>query len=410
MLACGLRFAALIILLATSATPAAAFRACTPSTPAPSGHWPDPRNTANFGTQKWDFDWRVAQEGLEVSNVRYTANLAQPKKLVLARASLPFLPVHYPATAPSCQGSEHGYNDQLNSNDLDTANPFCCYHVPTTVCNLPDRLVMCNPPSGAVGTCPANAISCTGVCVGTQIVTILPLEAGVGEVVSGSSSADILLSATFKLGGYQFVQRWRFQDNGTIRPSLRAGGVHTCQWHNHQIYWRFHFQLADGSTPAATVQQCDQGGCPDVGTQGWSTNLGCQCGNRPGAAKSSWRFSDNGVPGRAVVLQTNVSEEDPSGFCENVTTCPGGGCVNGRDYCALGVEEPRETFVSDNCNDHLPDEIVRPACASLPSGADVAFWYFAHINHHDPCTYLPMCDPALGTEAFGPTIRLVGNW
>jgi hypothetical protein len=401
----------LAIFLVAGATPAAAFRACTPAVPAPVGHWPDSRNTSSFGAQKWDFDWRVAQEGLEISNVHYTATLGQPKKLVLSRASLPFLPVHYPSPAPTCQGTPHGYSDQLYSGDLDTTHPFCCYHVPTTVCNLPDRPQACNPPSGTVGTCPSNAISCTGVCTGTQIDTIPPLEAGVGEVVSGSSSADIVLSATFKLGGYQFVQRWRFQDNGTIRPSLRAGGVHDCQWHSHQIYWRLHFQLADSGNPAAIVQQCDQGGCPDQGMQGWSANLPCQCGNRPGGAKSWWRFSDNAVPGRAAILQANDSEEDPSGFCENTTAeCGQGGCVNGRDFCTLGSVEPRETFVSNNCNDHLPDQISQPACASFPNGADVAFWYFAHIDHHNPCTFLPMCDPALGTEAFGPTIRLVGDW
>ena len=401
-----------IFLVAGLVPPAAAFRACTPAVPAPTGHWPDPRNTALFGTQKWEFDWRVAQDGLEISNVRYTATLGQTKKLVIARASLPFLPVHYPSPTPSCQDpSPHGFSDRLNSNDLDTANPFCCYHVPTTVCNLPDRAQACNPQSGTVGTCPPNAISCNGVCTGTQIDTIPPLEIGVGEVVSGSSTADILLSAIFKLGGYQFVQRWRFQDNGTIRPSLRAGGVHDCFWHNHQIYWRFHIQLADGSAPAATVQQCDQGGCPDTGAQGWSASLACMCGNRPGGAKSWWRISDNGVPGRAVIIQANDSEGDPAAFCENTSAeCGQNGCVNGRDFCALGAEEPRETLVTNNCNDHLLDEIARPACASLPGGADVAFWYFAHVNHHNPCTFLPMCDPALGTEAFGPTIRLVGTW
>jgi hypothetical protein len=222
-----------------------------------------------------------------------------------------------------------------------------------------------------------------------------------------------LRSAIFDLGGYQFVQRWRFQDNATIRPSLRAGGIHDCQWHNHQIYWRFHFQLADGVTPSATVQQCDNGGCPPTGTLGWSANLPCECGNRPTGRASWWRISDNGVPGRAVIVKTNRSEaaDDPSAFCENTTSeCGPAGCGNGRDFCALGAAEPHETFVSDNCNDHLPDQITQPACASLSSGADVAFWYFAHVNHHDPCTVLPMCDPKLGDVAFGPIIRLVGSW
>ncbi len=411
MLTCRLLLSALALILLIVKTPAVAFRACTPAVPAPSGHWPDPRNTALFGTQKWQFDWQVAQEGLEISNVRYAAQLGQPKKLVLLRASLPFLPVHYPDSPPGCPGTAHGYSDQLTSGNLDTAHPFCCYHVPTTVCNLPDRAQACNPPSGTVGSCPANAISCTGVCVGTQVDTTPPLEDGKGEVVSGSSSADIVLSATFKLGGYQFVQRWRFQDNGSIRPSLRAGGVHNCQWHNHQIYWRFHFQLNDVGNPSAVIQQCNPGGCPDTGGQGWSANLPCMCGNRPGAATSWWRISDNAVAGRAVVIETNASEEDPSVFCENTTSeCGQGGCVNGRDFCMLGAMEPHETFITSGCNDHLQDQIAQPACASLPNGTDLAFWYFAHINHHDPCTFLPMCDPAIGTVAFGPSIRLVGTW
>ena len=78
-------FWSLAIAFVVAASPAQAFRACTSvSNTAPSGHWPDPRNTAHFGTQKWDFDWRVDQEGLEVSNVRYTSDLSHPKKLELA--------------------------------------------------------------------------------------------------------------------------------------------------------------------------------------------------------------------------------------------------------------------------------------------------------------------------------------
>jgi hypothetical protein len=402
--------------------PAAAFRACTKPVTVPSGplsgHWPDPRNSSAAGTRKWAFDWRVNVEGIEISNVRYTRVLGQPKKLVLSRASLPFLPVHYPDSQPPIPGSDclstspgFGFSDTLSSDHLDTAHPFCCNSVPITVCNLPDRARACLPLSGTVGTCPKSAISCGGVCVGTQIDTTLPLENGKGEAASSSSSADILLSATFDLGGYQFVQRWRFRDNGSILPSLRAGGIHDCQWHNHQIYWRFHFQLAN--SPAAKVQQCDPGGpggC--AGAQAWSTITCATCGNRPSGVQSQWRISDSGVPGRAVIVQTNTAEaaDDPSTFCENTDSeCGAGGCVNARDFCALGANEMNnEGFVSNNCNDHLPDASPPPpACSGL---SDVAFWYIAHVNHHDPCTFLPMCDPKLGDLAFGPTIWLVGSW
>ncbi len=85
-----------------------------------------------------------------------------------------------------------------------------------------------------------------------------------------------------------------------------------------------------------------------------------------------------------------------------MTECGSGNCLNTRDFCALPASEPHETFMPDNCNDHLPD-----AAGTSP---DMAFWYMAHVDHHDPCTYLPICDPDIGMVAFGPTIRLVGSW
>jgi hypothetical protein len=77
-------------LYGVSATPVRAFSECSTDV-GTGGHWPNPHNTANFGTQKWEFDWRVnPAEGLEISNVRYTRDLSQPKKLFIKRASLPF--------------------------------------------------------------------------------------------------------------------------------------------------------------------------------------------------------------------------------------------------------------------------------------------------------------------------------
>jgi hypothetical protein len=366
-----------------------------------SGHWPNPNNVANFGTQKWDFDWRIsadfnAGEGIEVSNVRYASDLSQPKKLVLRRGSLPFLPVHYPDVAPECTGSPHHYPDRLFRSQLD---PFCCAHVPTTVCYQPPRAMECSPLSQEITTCPAGAPMCSGMCEGTQVDTSPPVEDGVGEVVSGASDADVVFTATFKIGLYQFVQRWRFMDNGTILPSIRLGGIHDCQWHNHQVYFRLNFDLVD-SGQSETVQQCADGTCGDLAAPGWSTAGGCGFRSTP---TTSWRIEDAGAPGRAVIIASGATEGQSSTFCEDtssVNDCGPGGCFNSHDFCALGTSEPHETFVTDACNDHLPD---------APSTfTDSAFWYFAHVDHHDPCSYLPMCDPDLGTVAFGPTIRAVG--
>jgi len=381
---------------ATNAAPVYAFSECSTDITT-GGHWPNPNNTANFGTQKWEFDWRVtSDEGLEISNVQYTRDLSQPKKLVIKRASLPFIPVHYPEAAPMCAGSPHGFSDTIGT--IRIIEPFCCAHVPTTPCQEPDRALACMPPTRTVSNCPAGAPLCAGVCEGTQIAPP-PIESGIGETVSGAADADVILTVVFRYGGYQFIQRWRFRDDGTLIPSLRAGGVHDCQWHSHQIYWRFHFQLA--ATPNQTVQECGSGGCPDLGTSGWSSVTGCGIGATPSA---SWRLSDAGAAGRAVTIARGQNDGNPSVFCEQTSTeCNGRGvpCVNTRDFCAIPAAEPVETLVADNCNDHLGN--------AAGTSADMAFWYIAHVDHHDPCDYLPMCDPAIGSVAFGPTIRLVGS-
>lgn len=375
-----------------NASPVHAFSECSTDV-ATGGHWPNPHNTANFGTQKWEFDWRVnPSQGLEISNVQYTSDLSQPKKLVIKRASIPFLPVHYPGDAPMCGGTAHGYNDTFGS----TSEPICCAHVPTTPCNLPDRPQECNPLNRSISSCPAGAPLCSGVCEGTQIDPP-PIENGLGETVSGASDADVVLTAGFYVG-YQFMQRWRFRDDGTLIASLRAGGLWQCLWHNHQIYWRLHFQLA--ATPSESVQECGLGGCPDLGTTGWTPVTGCGVGATPSA---SWRISDAGATGRAVVVERGPNDGDPHTFCEGMTDCGSGGCVNTHDFCALpAAEATNEGFISNGCNDNLT--------ASVGTSPDMTFWYMAHVDHHDPCTYLPICDPAIGTVAFGPTIRLVGNW
>jgi hypothetical protein len=357
-------------------------------------HWPNALNTSNFGTQKWSFDWTVTfSEGLQISNVMYTSDLAHAKKLVMRRGSLPYLPVHYPDAAPMCGGTPHGFNDRLGG----STDPMCCAHVPTTPCNEPDRGAACMPASQTVSSCPVGAGICSGVCEGTQVDISPPIEDGVGETVSGASNADVVITAIFRLGGYQFVQRWRFQDNGTLIPSLRAGGVHDCQWHNHQIYWRFNFDLV-GAGQNETIEECSGGGCPDTGSAGWLGAAGC--GTAP--LGTSWRMSDSGSGGRSVILTKAAGDGNASTFCENTTTECSGGCFNTRDFCALTAVEPTETFVANNCNDSLQ--------TGGSSGADKSFWYIGHVDHHNPCSFLPMCDPALGTQAFGPTIRLVGAW
>jgi hypothetical protein len=391
---------------------------CDPSNGKPC-HWPDPRNTSNFGTQKWSFDWVVNGEGIEIQNVMYTSDLSQPTKLVLTRGSIPMLPAHYYA-GPTCDsgvagtGTAHGYSDSVSS--LDTGHHFCCAHVATTPCYQDDRSGACVPyVETSIQDCPGGTTACNGVCLGTQTPGS-PIEDGIGETVSGAADADVVIGGTFIAGTYQFVQRWRFRDDGTIVPSMRLGSIWQCQLHSHQIYWRLDFDFT-GTGQAEVVQQCDDGTCPDIGSTNWSANLSCACGVRP-TPTTSWRISDNNVAGRAVVVHTGLDEGVASNFCNAATDCSGG-CFNTHDFCALPSPTDSINFLQSYCDDHLdpagPDASSwTSSCSGFSGGTNTSFWYFGHADLHDPCTYEPICDPkpaaAATGVAFGPTINLVGSW
>jgi hypothetical protein len=393
------------------------FPICDPTNGKPC-HWPDSRNTSNFGTQKWDFDWVMNNEGIEIRNVMYTSDLSQPKKLVMARGSIPMLSAHYYA-GPNCPngvagtGPAYGYPDPVSA--LDPGH-FCCAHVPTTPCYQDDRSGVCVPRTEtSIQSCPGGTTACNGVCLGTQDPGS-PIEDGIGETVSGLPTADVVIGGTFVAGTYQFVQRWRFRDDGTIIPSMRLGSIWDCQLHSHQVYWRLDFDLT-GTGQSEVVQQCDDGTCPDTGTTNWSSNLSCQCGTRP-TATTSWRISDSNVSGRAVVVHSGVNEGQAPTFCQNATDCTSG-CFATHDFCALPSPVDSMNFMRDYCDDRLdpagPEASTwTAACTGFSGGTNSSFWYFGHVDLHDPCTYEPICDPkpAATTSgvAFGPTINLVGSW
>lgn len=402
----------LAVLASCVTSRAEAYTRCTQAATTVSGTWPTADNPSLFGTQKWEFEWVIEQQGLEIRNVRYTSDLSQPKKLVMSRGGLPFLPAAYPdqVSGAACTAGEgFTYPDRVILSYLDTGHPYCCAHVPTTVCSADDRdPSTCAYYSGTLSSCPGGTSSCNGACAGTQVDTAAPLEDGIGEVVSGASDADLVLTATFAVGAYQFVQRWRFSDDGTIRPTIRLGGVHDCMQHTHQVYWRFNFDLAESSAASEVIQQCPGGGCGDLSSGDWSPNLGCGCGVMP-AADTWWRVQDNGVAGRAVVLESGSQGGVASTFCDQaVDSC--GSCSNVHDFCALAAADPWETLMINACNDNLGAAASAPECGALPTGTDSAFWYFSHVDNHIPCQHLETCSPELGAVALGPVIRLVGSW
>jgi hypothetical protein len=58
--------------------------------------------------------------------------------------------------------------------------------------------------------------------------------------------AETVLVCELQAGWYRYVSRWRFHDNGTIRPRFGFDAVQdtcVCNVHHHHVYWRFDFDI-----------------------------------------------------------------------------------------------------------------------------------------------------------------------
>jgi hypothetical protein len=57
---------------------------------------------------------------------------------------------------------------------------------------------------------------------------------------------ETVLVSELQAGWYRYVSRWRFHDNGTIRPRFGFSAVEdscVCNTHHHHVYWRFDFDI-----------------------------------------------------------------------------------------------------------------------------------------------------------------------
>ncbi|HKH12980.1 MAG TPA: hypothetical protein VKA73_17700 [Rubrobacter sp.] len=57
---------------------------------------------------------------------------------------------------------------------------------------------------------------------------------------------ETVLVSELQAGWYRYVSRWRFHDDGTIRPRFGFSAVEdscVCNIHHHHVYWRFDFDI-----------------------------------------------------------------------------------------------------------------------------------------------------------------------
>jgi hypothetical protein len=57
---------------------------------------------------------------------------------------------------------------------------------------------------------------------------------------------EVVLVSELEAGWYRYISRWRFHEDGTIRPRFGFSAVRNscvCEGHHHHVYWRFDFDI-----------------------------------------------------------------------------------------------------------------------------------------------------------------------
>ena len=149
--------------------------------------------------------------GIEVRDVKYKG------KSVLKRGHAPVLNVRYPG------GKCGPYRDwQWQEDMFQTA---------------PDS----TDPAPGIRVLPPGQIA----------QTVVENDNDVGDfkgVAIYTHNGETVLVTEMQAGWYRYMMQWRFADDGTIRPRFGFGSVNSycvCELHNHNIYWRFDFDIVN---------------------------------------------------------------------------------------------------------------------------------------------------------------------
>jgi len=79
---------------------------------------------------------------------------------------------------------------------------------------------------------------------------------------------EVVVVSEMEAGWYRYISRWRFHDDGTIRPRFGFSAVENscvCDIHHHHVYWRLDFDI--GTAQDNVVREFNSP--PIVGSSNW---------------------------------------------------------------------------------------------------------------------------------------------
>jgi hypothetical protein len=162
------------------------------------------------------------RSGIEVRDVKYKG------KSVLKRGHAPILNVQYEA---------------------DACGPYRDWQYAEGFFNAPAE--------GASDPAPGIRILAAGQSAKTSLDSGIDSGNFAGVAVYTQNNETILVSE-MDAGWYRYMSEWRFANDGTIRPRYGFGATTNscvCNEHNHNIYWRFDFDIVNSTNKIFQIER-----------------------------------------------------------------------------------------------------------------------------------------------------------
>jgi hypothetical protein len=192
----------------------------------------------------------------------------------------------------------------------------------------------------------------------------------------------LVMESYHMIGRYRLLNRWIFRSDGIILPQLHSAGLQYPANHRHHVYYRFDFDINGASNNLALQYSPNQ-----------SQNWGYGPGWRPMTGEEA--IYNNNNSWAILNKQTSqgyVIDRGPfDGRSDNFSW------LDGAVVAYRGTEDLKGrlgTAYDDQIYQHVTGEPI--------DGADLVFWYVAHLSHDasDHGDEWHVCGPILSSFGY----------
>ncbi len=183
---------------------------------------------------------------------------------------------------------------------------------------------------------------------------------------------ETVLVCELQAGWYRYVSRWRFHDDGTIRPRFGFDAVEdtcVCNVHHHHVYWRFDFDIGGANNEVREFNSP-----PIFPPDNWHTfQFEARRRRRPQLSRR-WQIR-NPQTGDAYDLIPGANDRVANDFARGdvwVLRFNDGQVDDGISAAPSQAGDPQA---------NAPIAINRFVNGEGVSGQDVVVWYAAHFSH-----------------------------